>query len=105
MHHVLMTLKSACPDKFREELWVTPPHLTPLLLQSHLILYSRTTPITPRHQWKNMQCEEKERELDSDNSGSEDPFVAECLSCSTCDSDVHLAQPQPLHAHTHTAQL
>ena len=23
MRHVLMTLKSACPDKFREELWVT----------------------------------------------------------------------------------
>jgi hypothetical protein len=39
-----------------------------------------------------MQCEDKERELDSDNSGSEDPFIAEGLSFSSSDSDVDLAR-------------
>jgi DDE superfamily endonuclease len=52
-----------------------------------------------------MQCEDKERELDSDNSGSEDPFVAEGLSFSSSDSDVDLAQPQPLRARARTARL
>ena len=52
-----------------------------------------------------MQCEDKERELDSDNSGSEDPFVTEGLSFSSSDSDVDLAQPQPLRACARTAWL
>ena len=50
-----------------------------------------------------MQCEEKERELDSDNSGSEDPFITEGLSFSSSDSDVEPAQP--LHARARTAHL
>ena len=50
-----------------------------------------------------MQCEEKERELDSYNSGSEDPFVTEALSFLSSDSNVDPAQS--LHAHAHTAQL
>jgi hypothetical protein len=47
-----------------------------------------------------MQCEEKERELDSDNSASEDPFIAEDLSFSSSDSDVDPAQPLCSRAHT-----
>ena len=50
-----------------------------------------------------MQCEEKERELDSDNSASEDPFIMEGLSFSSSDSDVDPAQP--LCARAHTARL